>query len=775
MRARVRAWWLVAVLGCGVGVVVAQVVGAAAAKASVADEAGRRDLWVEVWVNQVAEPEFALLHIDLRGHLFVRAEALRAWHFRARGSAEAEGLVRIDDWPGLRARLEEGALFLEAEPALFEAQIIPGGPGFAAPEWGVPAFFMGYNLFTERESGAALGATYSALVQPGASLGRTSFTSTWLGLRTDAASESAGWRRLDSDVLIDFPEYTARLTLGDSVTSPDTLGRAVRFVGAHWATDYGTRPAVSPYALPVINGTATVPSTVELYVNQALVQRTAVDAGPFRLNNIPVPMGQGMVDIRMRDILGQEQSLVVPYLAAPQLLAAGLTVSDLAGGLIRADYGTRSFSYGTGFLSGGMWHGVSDATTVNSSVELVPDARELTTRAGAAVRVNPNTLVELNPAVSHAAQHGTGAAVDAGIDSLWSWIALGVHFRDASPAFVEMGNLGTPGRLHTEWAARTSAQFGAQGSVALVYARRRVYGGPTNTAATLSYNVGWRRVGALGVFVSNVACGITFTRYLGGGVTSSLTGTAENGVSTVDMRVGRPAPPDAGWGWSLAHARGGVESDGLRVDARSAYGSGSGEIDAQPAGKSGLLAWQGGFLWAAGRAWPAQSLTGPAALVEVPGIAGLEVLRDGQPAGRTDSAGRLLVAGLRPFESNTLTLVPEDLPPTAMIASDKLIVRPFSHGILSAVMGVAALESRLFTLRLAVDAVVPAGASVSLAGQTFPVGAQGIAQLPVGRVEVDALVSWRGGQCRIRVPGLSGLSDALRRDDGSWAAQCRKL
>jgi len=159
----------------------------------------------------------------------------------------------------------------------------------------------------------------------------------------------------------------------------------------------------------------------------------------------------------------------------------------------------------------------------------------------------------------------------------------------------------------------------------------------------------------------------------------------------------------------------------------------------------------------------------------VPGIAGLEVLRDGQPAGRTDSAGRLLVAGLRPFESNTLTLVPEDLPPTAMIASDKLIVRPFSHGILSAVMGVAALESRLFTLRLAVDAVVPAGASVSLAGQTFPVGAQGIAQLPVGRVEVDALVSWRGGQCRIRVPGLSGLSDALRRDDGSWAAQCRKL
>jgi len=232
------------------------------------------------------------------------------------------------------------------------------------------------------------------------------------------------------------------------------------------------------------------------------------------------------------------------------------------------------------------------------------------------------------------------------------------------------------------------------------------------------------------------------------------------------MQVGRAPPPDAGWGWELAHARGGVDTDGARIDARSAYGSVSGEIDSARSGTIGIVAGQGGFLWAGGRAWSAQTLTGPAALVEIPDLGGVEVLHDGQPVGRTDAAGRILVPALRPFEDNNITVVPEDLPLTAIVDSDRLTVRPYSHGIVRGVLTVSAGVSRVFVLRLGARDFVPAGAAVVIDGHAHPVGTQGLAQLPVGQGSRDALVSWPGGRCRVQLPAVerAGLGDPLELD-----------
>jgi hypothetical protein len=85
--------------------------------------------------------------------------------------------------------------------------------------------------------------------------------------------------------------------------------------------------------------------------------------------------------------------------------------------------------------------------------------------------------------------------------------------------------------------------------------------------------VSLRRFGAIGVFVSDtrsggstdVTGGVTFTHYLGKGVTASVTATEDNGASTVDMQVGKSAPADAGFGWEVAHARGATDTDGLRT------------------------------------------------------------------------------------------------------------------------------------------------------------------------------------------------------------------
>jgi outer membrane usher protein len=152
-------------------------------------------------------------------------------------------------------------------------------------------------------------------------------------------------------------------------------------------------------------------------------------------------------------------------------------------------------------------------------------------------------------------------------------------------------------------------------------------------------------------------------------------------------------------------------------------------------------------------------------------------LHDGLPVGRTDGAGRILVPALRPFEDNTITVVPEDIPLTAMVDSDKITVRPYSHGVVSATVAVAASESRVFTLRLGTtaDGFVPPGAEVALNGHTYPVGTQGLSQLPVAHAAVDASVNWPGGRCRVHLPAASAAALAAKRaGDAPLGVDCKR-
>jgi outer membrane usher protein len=141
----------------------------------------------------------------------------------------------------------------------------------------------------------------------------------------------------------------------------------------------------------------------------------------------------------------------------------------------------------------------------------------------------------------------------------------------------------------------------------------------------------------------------------------------------------------------------------------------------------------------------------------VPDLGNVEVLHDGQAVGRTDDQGRILVPSLRPFEDNTLTIVPEDVPVGAMIDSDRISVRPYSHGIVTAVMSVAASQSQVFQLLLAPGIYVPPGAEIQLNGHSFPVGTEGLAQVPLAHAAADGMVNWPGGRCKLHVPAAGGV------------------
>jgi outer membrane usher protein len=293
------------------------------------------------------------------------------------------------------------------------------------------------------------------------------------------------------------------------------------------------------------------------------------------------------------------------------------------------------------------------------------------------------------------------------------------------------------------------------GSVALICVYRDLYGSAASSATTLSYALNLPHAGTVGLAVTrtsgsgaDTSATLTLTRALDRRTTTSV-GLVSDGHSTgLTAGIDRSAPSDSGWGWQLLARTGPLAGAGAQVEDRTPYGVGILRWESDTAtAPTTSLDWHGGVLWTGQQAWFGRDVTSSAALVELPGLANVRVLQDGQPVGRTDEQGQLLVAPLRPFEDNHLTLAPEDLPLSALVDSDAVTVRPYSHGVVSAAFPVTAVASRTVALKLGVSRYVPAGATLILASRRFLVGENGLIQVPVLQHPLEGRVQWRGGAC----------------------------
>ena len=64
------------------------------------------------------------------------------------------------------------------------------------------------------------------------------------------------------------------------------------------------------------------------------------------------------------------------------------------------------------------------------------------------------------------------------------------------------------------------------------------------------------------------------------------------------------------------------------------------------------------------------------AVVQVADFPDLTVYVENQPVGRTDERGRVLLDGLRPYESNDVSLDPAELPLDASLAKARVMLTP---------------------------------------------------------------------------------------------------
>lgn len=575
--------------------------------------------------------------------------------------------------------------------------------------------------------------------------------------RLDALRLGTSWNYAD-------PERMRNYTAGDTIASGPSWARPIRLGGFQVQHNFSLRPDLVTAALPSISGSAAVPTTVDVYVNNQLTISQQVDEGPFRITP-PQLSNNGTARVQTRDATGRVVQTEQPFFISNKVLRQGLWDWSVEAGLPRQYYAAQSNTYArTGVASGTFRGGLMDWLTLEAHGE-TSSSRLFNASVGANFRIFDRAVATLATAGSLWGGQ-TGGLIYFGLDTrLWG-IGVNIASQRTLGTFNDLASATAPtfnpyyfllsytntGYLTSYFNAlrppraldRASFTFPAPfdpmltATVSFV----NIEQGPNMLSSRL-LNVSLARsiFNDITVFLSgsydfrnplqrSIFAGLSIP--FGGGTTAStsVTPRGKNGAAvTVDAGHALGQEPGS-YGWR-------VRNTGLRGldDYREASASYRHEYGRIEAGVSQMNRQLGGYADAEGAVAGAlgggvglsSTISDSFAIVKA-GAPGVEVRSENRPVGKTNIFGTLVVPNLRAFERNHVAINPADLPIDAHVSETERVVRPARNsGVVVDFAGKPRQNGAVVILTDAKGAFIPAGSRARLEGsdEAFVVGYDG--------------------------------------------------
>lgn len=721
------------------------------------------ELFLALRINRQG-PEETVLLMRRRsdGRLLARGEDVQRWRLRLPGEAAlrlgGEDWYLLDAFQGLSYQVDESrqTLAVDAPAALFLTTSLTGRhTGFSSPPPAAPGGFVTYDLSLDHSSGDSHAG---GLFDMGIFNAWGTGTGSVLARDTDAG---ASFVRLDTTWTQDRPAQLASLRIGDAISAAGSWGRSLRFGGLQWATNFATQPALVTFPLPSASAEAVLPSTVDLFVNNTLRLRRDVPAGPFTIRDLPVVSGQGEARLVVRDLLGREQVVTLPYYASPRLLQQGLHEYAYEAGFVRNNYGIDSNDYGRFAAVATHRAGLSEDFTAELRAELL---REQQTAGVSAAWLLPTAGLFSASVATSRAKHGTGELVALGFERQSRSFNLGGNVQLASPGFDQLGL--QPGELAPRQVSRffVGANAGRYGSVGASYTRQDYRDRDDVELANASYSIRVGRLSFLNFSALRVLSGdrqtsfsLNFTHVLGDRSSASVSAAHDPKGSQAVVQMQRNLPPGDGTGYRLvAGATEATRSQRLGADLSVQNAVGLYTLQAaRNEGESGFRAGaRGSVAVLGGNVFASRQIGDAFAVVQVPDHAGVRIYADNQLVARTDARGSALVPRLRPYQKNTLRIEQADLPMDAEVDALEQDTVPYLRSGVLVRLPVKRSRGALLTVIVDNGAPLPSGALVRIAGEEkeFPAGLKGEVYVTGLSASNRLRISWRDQRCELVVP-----------------------
>jgi outer membrane usher protein len=629
-----------------------------------------------------------------------------------------------------------------------------------------PGAFLNYQLSAQQIDGQNTGGAFAEL---GVFAGAGVLTNTAVGRYGDGNFGTEGDQhlvRLDSTFTRDFPATLDTLSVGDAISDPGSWGNAVRFAGVRWSRNFGLRPDLLTTPLLATAGTATVPSTVDVFVNNQLVTSNQLPAGPFVIDKLPTVSGTGDVSVVVRDALGREQVLTQSFYSSTVLLAQGLSQYSVNFGSIRNNYALDSNDYGHMLGEASYRRGLTDSITLEGHAEdLVGEAHA----AGLNAAFGIGRIGVINFTAANGGDvNGSGWLSGVGVEHRGANTSFVASSFWASPDFSQVGEPLDPSmRVRQRSLVQTGVGMKQFGSLSLAYVRQTYRDSPTQQTLGLTHSISFGRVGALNLTLTRIRTAAQFSTpaqnstsaYLifvvpfdgRRAATLSAVGGSGSGAPTNEVigSVTQSPPAGPGTGYRLSASSAGNYDADLRQQFRSA------DVEVEAARNAGFdgrsVYVSGAMTLLDGEVNTTRSVNGSFAMVDVAGLANVPVYVENQLTAHTDANGKALLYNLRPYEANRVSIEPEDLPlDTTIASSSSIMAPPYRSGVIAR-FPVERVRSGTFRLVTQDGKPVPVGAMVKLQGNLFPVVLDGIVYVTGYDHGTAAEASWSTGRCTFRL------------------------
>lgn len=555
-------------------------------------------------------------------------------------------------------------------------------------------------------------------------------------------------RRLDSFWSYSDPVSMITYKAGDMITGGLSWTQPVRLAGVQIQRNFGLRPGLVTMPVPGFSGSAAVPSTVEVFLNNTRRFSDNIGSGPFEITDMPVITGAGDARVVVRDENGNETVTQSKYFVSDRLLKPELIDFSFEVGFPRTGFGTSNDRYDQRlFGAASLRLGLDDDLTFEAHAE----GGDSLLNGGMALVSGIGAWGVGSLAMSGSTSAGAeGYEADAALETQLGWL----HFQaSAQHSFGDYHNIASVSRRDVDddgsyfsyLSERTKSreQISAslpvfdKNSLNFSYTQLETVSGNRDRLLTASFTRpmlggSFTLSGFGNTQTGDVAVLANLSIPIGGGVTASSSLQSDaNGLSSYST-ISRPAKQQNGdIGWQLQYQKDDTSRFVATTDIKTPVAKLRGSISQYDGTTYGRVQATGAVVMADDSIFLANRIDDAFAVVDA-GVAGVTVLGENKPVGKTGRNGKLIVADLRSYERNQLGVDPTSLPLDVVTSSTSQAVVPAADsGVTVRFVDKSEGENALVVLRDQKNEFIQAGSSIveGVAGTPIIVGYDGQALL----------------------------------------------
>ncbi len=752
-------------------------------------------LQLEVFINEVPTQLIGAFVLLDDKRIASRQHELEDIGLNPKGRGEPDKLVTLDDLAGVSYRYDESTQRIHItapdDMRISKEYDLSNRTRTDLPIQSAYGAVLNYDLFSSAAGGqqrqwlafsGASGTFDARFFTPYGTLSQSL-------ILQNSVTEPFAALRLNSTYTYSDYETMRTYRLGDTINGGLAWTRPIRIGGLQVQRNFGLRSDLVTLPLPAARGTAAVPSTADIYINNIKTYSQDVAAGPYVLSNLPAIASNGTARVVLHDSSGRTTEATLPFYTSAMLLAPGLFDYSFEAGLPRLSYGTVGDTYLTRPVTSasarfGMYdwltlegHAEGGAGLGNASAGLAARtgsfgvtsaavaASYYASRTGFQSYVSYETKL-LGLSINASSQMTFGSYDDlASVTARLQQQAVLANPFDVSSAVDLSASVTQAINASVFTSARPPKAFNRISvSAPLPFARANLTGsfvesidaaGVRSDILSATLSGGWRDVSVFATAftalsgVKNTGFIVGVSMPLGDTATISTSVSGGAGGSSVNVDAVKPLDTKVGSvGWRIHDGEFGATQRAAAVSYRSSFARTEASVYQDKTGVQATAEVEGAVATLGGGVFFTNRIDDAFAVVQT-GVPGIPVFYENRPAGVTNASGLALITGLRSYQPNKIAIDAANLPVDAEVTTSEVVVAPADRSGVKVDFTVKTdTRPAIVVFQGADGQALAAGAQGQIeGGESFVVGYDGRAYVKNLAATNNATVTLMNGEC----------------------------